>query len=159
MAAPGRLLVREQGSPSRLVDALVRRDLVGRVPHEQDERAVLIHLTDAGRALAARPGEATSRLTGETGARLTAEDVETLTAPLPTLLDGTDAARAVRSRFPRRGASLRPRGRGRRHLPPPPGHVPLLRPRRSGPAGQAPPAIWPRPVQPSGPLGSPPLLA
>lgn len=101
LAALGRLLVCEQGSPSRLVDSLVQRDLVSRVPHEQDKRAVLIHLTDAGRALAAQLGEATSRLTGEMGARLTAEDVETLATLLHTLLDGTDAAQAIRSRFPR----------------------------------------------------------
>ncbi|MDF3294283.1 MarR family winged helix-turn-helix transcriptional regulator [Streptomyces silvisoli] len=101
LAALGRLLVCEQGSPSRLVDSLVQRDLVSRVPHHEDRRAVLIELTDAGRSLAAQLGEATGRLTTEMTSRLSAADIDTLTVLLHTLLDGTDVAQAVRSRFPR----------------------------------------------------------
>ncbi|GAA2272443.1 MarR family transcriptional regulator [Kitasatospora cystarginea] len=101
LAALGRLLVCEQGSPSRLVDSLVQRDLVSRVPHEQDKRAVLIELTDAGRSLAAQLGEATGRLTAEMAGRLSAADIGTLTGLLHTLLEGTDVAQAIRSRFPR----------------------------------------------------------
>ncbi|MGW3043941.1 MarR family winged helix-turn-helix transcriptional regulator [Kitasatospora sp. NPDC001159] len=100
LAALGRLLVCEQGSPSRLVDSLVQRDLVSRIPHEQDKRAVLIQLTDAGSTLAAQLGDATARLTTEMAARLTSSEVDTLTTLLHALLDGTDAARAIRSRYP-----------------------------------------------------------
>ncbi|MFJ4185309.1 MarR family winged helix-turn-helix transcriptional regulator [Kitasatospora sp. NPDC089509] len=101
LAELGRLLVCEQGSPSRLVDSLVQRDLVSRAPHGQDRRAVLLELTDEGRDLAGSLGEATGRLTAEMGGRLTAAETETLVGLLRTLLDGTDAARAIGSRFPR----------------------------------------------------------
>ncbi|MCC9307291.1 MarR family transcriptional regulator [Kitasatospora sp. RB6PN24] len=100
LAALGRLLVCEQGSPSRLVDSLVQRDLVSRVPHQQDKRAVLIELTDTGSALAAQLGEATGRLTAEMAGRLSPQDVDTLTALLHTLLDGSEVLEGIRSRFP-----------------------------------------------------------
>ncbi|AOR36709.1 hypothetical protein BFF78_41725 [Streptomyces fodineus] len=101
LAALGRLLVCEQGSPSRLVDSLVQRDLVSRVPHEQDKRAVLVELTPAGQALAAQLGEATGRLTAAMAEPLSAADIATLTGLLHTLLEGTDVAQTVRNRFPR----------------------------------------------------------
>ncbi|MCW7940627.1 hypothetical protein AAW14_00810 [Streptomyces hygroscopicus] len=100
LAALGRLLVCEQGSPSRLVDSLVQRGLVSRVPHQQDKRAVLIELTDDGRSVAARLGEATGRLTAEMAGRLSAADIDSLAGLLHTLLEGTDVAQAIRSRFP-----------------------------------------------------------
>ncbi|MEU5310855.1 winged helix DNA-binding protein [Streptomyces sp. NPDC021562] len=102
LAALGRLLVCEQGSPSRLVESLVQRDLVSRVPHEQDKRAVLLELTPAGQSLAAQLGEATGRLTTTMAETLKAADVATLTRLLHTLLEGTDIAQTVRNRFPER---------------------------------------------------------
>jgi DNA-binding MarR family transcriptional regulator len=78
LAELGRLLICEQGSPSRLVDSLVQRDLVSRAPHGQDRRAVLLELTAEGRDLAGRLGEATGRLT--------AAETETLVGLLRTLL-------------------------------------------------------------------------
>ncbi|WBP91169.1 MarR family winged helix-turn-helix transcriptional regulator [Kitasatospora cathayae] len=101
LAALGRLLVCEQGSPSRLVDSLVQRGLVSRLPHEQDKRAVLLELTAEGQALADRLGEATGRLTAAMAEPLSGADIATLTGLLHTLLEGTDVARTVRNRFPR----------------------------------------------------------
>jgi DNA-binding MarR family transcriptional regulator len=101
LAALGRLLVCEQGSPSRLVDSLVQRDLIDRVPHQRDRRAVLLELTEAGRDLAAQLSEATGRLTDEMAGRLSAAEVATLTGLLHTLLDGTEVAQTIRSRFSR----------------------------------------------------------
>jgi len=100
LAALGRMLVCEQGSPSRLVDSLVQRDLVSRTPHHQDKRAVLIRLTESGSSLAARLDEATDRLTEDVSSRLSAEDVDTLISLFHTLLDGTHGGHAIRSRFP-----------------------------------------------------------
>ncbi len=54
----GRRLVCEAGSPSRLVDGLVRADLVARAADTVDRRSVRLHLTptglDAADAVAAR---------------------------------------------------------------------------------------------------------
>ena len=47
----GGLLVCETGSPSRLVDSLVKRDLVDRVDNPMDRRQVLLQLTKEGRGL------------------------------------------------------------------------------------------------------------
>ncbi|MEZ0092266.1 MarR family winged helix-turn-helix transcriptional regulator [Streptacidiphilus sp. EB129] len=100
LAALGRMLVCEQGSPSRLVDSLVQRDLVSRTPHHQDKRAVLIGLTDSGGSLAARLDEATDQLADHITGRLSAEDVDSLTGLLHALLDGTHGGHAIRRRFP-----------------------------------------------------------
>ena len=47
----GGLLVCETGSPSRLVDALVKRGLVDRIDNPMDRRQVLLQLTKEGRKL------------------------------------------------------------------------------------------------------------
>jgi DNA-binding MarR family transcriptional regulator len=103
LAALGRLLVCEQGSPSRLVESLVQRGLVSRVPHQQDKRAVLIELTEDGRGLAARLEEATTVLTDEISGRLSPTEAATLARLLHTLIDGTAGAEAIRLRFPTHG--------------------------------------------------------
>jgi len=48
----GRRLVCEAGSPSRLVDGLVRAELLTRIPDDTDRRSVRLHLTDAGHTAA-----------------------------------------------------------------------------------------------------------
>lgn len=100
LAELGRLLVCEAGSPSRLVDSLVRRGLVDRLPHELDKRAVLIGLTADGRALATRLGAATGRLAEEIADRLTRDDVTELRRLLHALLRDTDGGFAIDIRFP-----------------------------------------------------------
>ncbi len=47
----GELIVCEAGSPSRIVDTLVKRELIVRVPNSHDRRAVSLELNAAGRAL------------------------------------------------------------------------------------------------------------
>jgi DNA-binding MarR family transcriptional regulator len=100
LAALGRLLVCEAGSPSRLIDSLVRRGLVNRLPHEEDKRAVLIGLTKEGQRLAARLGEATGLLTDEIADRLTAAEAAQLRRLLHNLLRDTDGGFAIDIRFP-----------------------------------------------------------
>lgn len=51
-------LVAESGHPSRLVSRLVTDGLIDRKPSEQDGRAVLLSLTEEGRALARQADEA-----------------------------------------------------------------------------------------------------
>lgn len=100
LAELGRLLVCEAGSPSRLVDSLVRRGLVNRLPHELDRRAVMIELTEEGRALATRLGDATGRLVEAITTRLTRDDVTELRRLLHALLRDTDGGFAIDIRFP-----------------------------------------------------------
>lgn len=45
----GQLLICESGSPSRLVDRLVRDGLVEKIAHEKDSRYVTLELTQAGK--------------------------------------------------------------------------------------------------------------
>lgn len=102
LAALGRLLVCEAGSPSRLVDSLVRRGLVDRAPHDSDKRAVLIGLTGAGRELAGRLDDAMGELTASIAERLSVQDRDQLVALLHVLLQDTHGGEAIRSRYPGR---------------------------------------------------------
>ena len=80
VGAVGALLVCESGTnPSRLVDRLVERGLVQRVPDEPDARAVVLSLTPSGAAQA--------------------DAVQRLESAMYDYLDqvaGTDAAAAIR---------------------------------------------------------------
>lgn len=58
----GRLLVCETGSPSRLVDGLVRAGLVERVEDPADRRRVTLTLTPAGRTAAVHVSKAEAQL-------------------------------------------------------------------------------------------------
>jgi DNA-binding MarR family transcriptional regulator len=78
----------------------VRRGLLNRVPHEVDKRAVLIELTDAGRELANRVGDATVRLTDQIADRLTPGDAAELRRLLHELVRDTDGGLAIDIRFP-----------------------------------------------------------
>jgi MarR family transcriptional regulator, organic hydroperoxide resistance regulator len=100
LAELGRLLVCEAGSPSRLVDSLVRADLVARVPSPQDKRAVLLSLTREGEEMAQRLGTATTLLTTFMAERLQPEELRTLADLLRRLVQGTAGGQALASRFP-----------------------------------------------------------
>jgi MarR family transcriptional regulator, organic hydroperoxide resistance regulator len=99
LAELGRLLVCETGSPSRLVDGLVRRDLVTRMPGLDDRRVVALALTPAGyTAIAAASGAAIVR--DIIASRLARHEVEQLAGLLRRLLAGTAGGEAVAARFP-----------------------------------------------------------
>jgi DNA-binding MarR family transcriptional regulator len=100
LAELGRLLVCETGSPSRLVDGLVRRELVTRVPGHDDRRVVTLALTPAGlEAIAAAGG--TGIVRDIITSRLAPHEVQQLAALLRQLLAGTVGGEAVAARFPR----------------------------------------------------------
>jgi MarR family transcriptional regulator, organic hydroperoxide resistance regulator len=100
LAELGRLLVCETGSPSRLVDALVRRDLVTRTPSQHDRRVVSLVLTAAGHAaIDAATGAAMVR--DIIASRLSGDEVEQLAGLLRRLLAGTTGGETVAARFPR----------------------------------------------------------
>src|SRR5262249_18407939 len=99
LAALGRLLVCEAGSPSRLVDTLVRRRLVVREPADHDKRVVLISLTPQGKALAGRFDSAAEPVTAFIAERLAPEDSATLVTLLHQLMHDPPGGDAIRLRF------------------------------------------------------------
>lgn len=98
LAELGRLLVCETGSPSRLVDALVRRNLVVRTPSQDDRRVVTLALTPAGHAAIATIG--TELIDEIITTSLAPGEIEQLAGLLKRLLSGTPGGEAVAARFP-----------------------------------------------------------
>jgi MarR family transcriptional regulator, organic hydroperoxide resistance regulator len=99
LAELGRRLVCETGSPSRLVDTLVRRGLVTRAPDPADRRVVALALSPAGQT-AARASAATDMVRDIIASRLADDEVEQLTSLLRRLVAGSPGGDAVAARFP-----------------------------------------------------------
>ena len=95
----GRLIVCESGSPSRIVDALVRRNLVHRVPGTVDRRTVLLELNAAGRALLPELRAIDGSITAMAASRLSVAQLTSLASALRKLVDGTVGGAAVALRF------------------------------------------------------------
>jgi len=95
----GELIVCETGSPSRIIDTLVRRGLVERGTDERDRRAVSLLLSDAGRALVPELREIDRAI--DEGARsvLDPDDVRGLVRALRTYLSGSESGEVLTRRF------------------------------------------------------------
>jgi len=106
LAELGRLMVCEAGSPSRLVDALVRRGLVAREPGSRDRRAVALTLTPTGRSMldSTSGADVVRQIITD---RLGSADLDQLAALLRRLLAGTPAEAAITARFPVRDGTGR----------------------------------------------------
>jgi DNA-binding MarR family transcriptional regulator len=91
----GRLLVCESGSPSRLVDGLVRAGLVERVDDPVDRRRVTLTLTARGRAAARHAADAEARLHELLGALIPARQLDATVDVLRTLVAGRPAGDAL----------------------------------------------------------------
>ena len=81
-------LVMDAGGMSRMVDRMVKRELIARTPNPQDKRQVILTLTDEGQALCERfEKDAQTSIMGNLTARLTTEEsrllVELITKMLP----------------------------------------------------------------------------
>jgi DNA-binding MarR family transcriptional regulator len=99
LAELGRLLVCEVGSPSRLVNGLVRRGLIDRRRGSGDKRVVILSLTPVGEqalAGALRIGGVRTHITE----RLTAEQIDELAGLLARLVADTPAGVSVAARYP-----------------------------------------------------------
>jgi DNA-binding MarR family transcriptional regulator len=97
LAELGRRLVCETGSPSRLVDALVRAGHVDRVQSAADRRRVELTLTAAGREKAVVVSAVDAELESALAA-LPEALLRDASEALRLLLDGTDAGGAIRLR-------------------------------------------------------------
>jgi DNA-binding MarR family transcriptional regulator len=99
LAELGRLLVCEVGSPSRLVDGLVRRGLIDRSRGSEDKRVVMLSITPAGQQ-ALDVAFPIRGLRTHITARLTTEQIDQLTGLLARLVADTPSGVAVAARFP-----------------------------------------------------------
>lgn len=81
-------LVMDAGAMSRMVDRMVKRELILRSPNLEDKRQVILALTQKGQLICDRfQNEALSSIIGDLTARLTADEsrqlVELITKMLP----------------------------------------------------------------------------
>jgi len=98
----GELIVCEAGSPSRIVDTLVGRMLVARMPSPTDRRAVLLELSRAGAAVVPSIRRIENDLDAEVARAFTAEETAVLTSALRRYLGFTSSGPVLERRFPSR---------------------------------------------------------
>lgn len=94
----GQRLICETGSPSRLVDALVRAGLVQRTAADKDRRRVDLSLSPTGMSAAAAARSADTALSALLESVLTASEVDATVATLRRLVDGRPAGDAISRR-------------------------------------------------------------
>jgi len=95
----GRNIVCETASPSRIVDALVRRGLVDRRPGEVDRRIVLLTLSKAGQALIPQVRAVEKAFSDATLANVPMEQKAAMAEFLRLITRGTPGGDAVARRF------------------------------------------------------------
>lgn len=95
----GELIVCETGSPSRIVDTLVKRGYVERSAHLTDRRAVELTLADAGRQIVPQLRAIDQAI--DDGARLLLDpaDLAGLATALRTYLAGSESGAVLERRF------------------------------------------------------------
>jgi DNA-binding MarR family transcriptional regulator len=98
LKALGELIVCETGSPSRIVDALVRRGLVARETSPDDRRAVVLSLTDDGSALMPHVRAVDAGMDDAQG-RASDADLAGLVTVLRGFLEGSASAEVLDRRF------------------------------------------------------------
>jgi DNA-binding MarR family transcriptional regulator len=101
LAEVGRLIVCESGSPSRIVDALTKRNLVDREPGQVDRRVIYLRLTPRGEELIPTLRAIDAQTDAMVTDRLSAEEQAVMTRGLRQMLDGTPSGHALEARFPR----------------------------------------------------------
>ena len=94
----GELMVCESGSPSRLVDALVSRDIVARRADPTDRRQVTLELSRAGRALDAKVRLIEDQIYAAIGGQLGKTGLASALALLRPLVAGSISGDAIARR-------------------------------------------------------------
>lgn len=107
LAALGARLVCEAGSPSRLVDALVRRGLVHRDPDPRSRRSVVLRLTAEGSRRVAEVRAAEAAVHDAITDSLDGEAMQGAITALRRLLDGRPTIDALTSRRGDRASTRR----------------------------------------------------
>lgn len=94
----GKLLVCETGSPSRLVDALVRRSIVARSENPNDRRQVTLELSAVGVGLAKEIQKVEAQLYSWLSQKLSPQQMLATIDALGGLVEGTVAGDTVAHR-------------------------------------------------------------
>jgi DNA-binding MarR family transcriptional regulator len=94
----GRLLVCESGSPSRLVDTVVGREIVTRTQDPADRRSVTLALTAEGKRLDRAVRRIEDAMYTRIGEHLGAEGIDTALALLRPLVAGSLGGEAIARR-------------------------------------------------------------
>lgn len=105
LRALGELLVCESGSPSRLVDALVKREIVMRREDEADRRQVTLELTGEGQRLDRAVRVIEDRMYAAIGAQLGEAGMASALALLRPLVAGSISGQAIARRKARGGSA------------------------------------------------------
>jgi len=100
VAALGRYIVCESGSPSRLVDALVQKGLVERESGQADRRVVHLRLTTQARALMEHVTAVETAIDSMIVERLSAADPQPVIDALRSIVRDTVTGAKVAHRFP-----------------------------------------------------------
>jgi DNA-binding MarR family transcriptional regulator len=94
----GELLVCETGSPSRLVDTMVSREVVERREDPTDRRQVVLMLTAAGKKLDRAVRKVEEGLYERIGSQLGSEGIAAALALLRPVVEGSTAGNAIARR-------------------------------------------------------------
>ncbi len=96
----GNLLVCERQSPSRLVQSLIKKNLIEKVPFEQDKRVSLIRLTSAGEALIPKINAQTNQFNELIASQINnSENLSLLINVLSDYLKNTESYHTLKRRF------------------------------------------------------------
>ena len=98
LRALGERLVCESGSPSRLVDSMVGRELVVRRENPEDRRQVTLELTAAGRALDSEVRKVEEELYAGISAQLGKDGIAAALRLIQPLLEGSASGAAIARR-------------------------------------------------------------
>lgn len=99
----GAMLVCESGSPSRLVDSLVKREIVMRAEDASDRRSVTLALTAEGRRLDRGVRKVEETLYQQIGGQLGADMIGKALALLRPLVAGSGGGEAIARRKSAKG--------------------------------------------------------
>jgi DNA-binding MarR family transcriptional regulator len=94
----GAMLVCESGSPSRLVDSMVKREIVTRTEDAADRRSVTLMLTAEGKRLDRAVRKVEEALYRQIGGQLGAETINKALALLRPLVAGSAGGEAIARR-------------------------------------------------------------
>jgi DNA-binding MarR family transcriptional regulator len=103
LAEVGRLIVCENHSPSRIVDALVKRGLISRESGQVDRRVVYLRLTPQGDELLPELRKVDDAVDATIAAHLSVEAKSVMIDALRRIISDTPSGTALRQRFPQRG--------------------------------------------------------
>jgi DNA-binding MarR family transcriptional regulator len=95
----GNLIVCETASPSRIIETLVKRDIVERGVVERDRRAISLQLTPSGKRLVPELRAIDQAIDNGARSHLVDADLEGLVRSLRVYLHGTESGHVLDRRF------------------------------------------------------------